>query len=504
MDDDARKSLESTTRYDPSEVERRIFERWDEGGYFHPEPVGESEDNFSIAVPPPNVTGVLHMGHALNGSIQDSLIRLNRMRGKPTRWIMGTDHAGIATQAQVEKELAGEGTSRRDIGREAFVERVWAWRERHGSQIIEQFKRLGASADYSDERFTMDDAYARAVTHVFVELHSRGHIYRDNYMVNWDPGLGSAISDLEVEQKTLTDTLFSIDYPLADGSGSITVATVRPETMLGDTAVAVHPDDERYASLVGAEVILPLVGRRLPVIADEYVKPEFGTGALKITPGHDPNDFDIGRRHGLEEISVIGEDGLMTEAAGERFAGLDPEDARKAIVSALRDEGLISGEEPYKHEVPHSARSGRRVEPLISLQWFCDMTELAKPAIEVVRSGQIKFHPERSRQGLSRLAREHPAVVRLAPALVGPPASRLVLRRVRGDLRRRSRSRALRRLRRRAAARRRRAGHLVLLRRSGRSRRLDGPRRRLSFAPGIRPMSSRRRGTSSSSGWPAW
>jgi valyl-tRNA synthetase len=215
-------------------------------------------------------------------------------------------------------------------------------------------------------------------------------------MVNWDPGLGSAISDLEVEQKTLTDTLFSIDYPLADGSGSITVATVRPETMLGDTAVAVHPDDERYASLVGAEVILPLVGRKLPVIADEYVKPEFGTGALKITPGHDPNDFDIGRRHGLDEISVIGENGLMTEAAGERFEGLEPEEARKAIVSALRDEGLISAEEPYKHEVPHSARSGRRVEPLISLQWFCDMTELAKPAIEVVRSGQIRFHPERS------------------------------------------------------------------------------------------------------------
>ena len=395
MDENAKKSLESTTRYDPSEVERRIFERWEEGGYFHPEPQGEAEENFSIAVPPPNVTGVLHMGHALNGSIQDSLIRLNRMRGKPTRWIMGTDHAGIATQAQVEKELVSQGTSRHELGRDAFVERVWEWRERHGSQIIEQFKRLGASADYSDERFTMDDAYARAVTRVFVELHSRGHIYRDNYMVNWDPGLGSAISDLEVEQKTLTDTLYSIDYPLADGSGTITVATVRPETMLADTAVAVSPGDERYSALVGSEVVLPLVGRRLPVIADEHVDPEFGTGALKITPGHDPNDFEIGRKHGLEQISVIGEDGRMTEAAGEPYAGMEAEDARDAVVAALREQGLISAEEPYEHDVPHSARSGRRVEPLISLQWFCDMTELAKPAMEVVRDGRVKFHPEK-------------------------------------------------------------------------------------------------------------
>ncbi len=395
MDAKAPKTLEDTTRYDPAEVEARVLEGWLEGGYFHPEPEGDSAGNFSIAVPPPNVTGVLHMGHALNGSIQDALIRLNRMRGKPTRWIMGTDHAGIATQAQVEKELEREGSSRREIGREAFVERVWQWRERHGSQIIEQFKRLGASADYDDERFTMDDAYAKAVTRVFVELHARGHIYRDNYIVNWDPGLRSAISDLEVEQKTLTDTLYSIDYPLADGSGSITVATVRPETMLADTAVAVSPGDERYAALIGSEVILPLVGRRLPVIADDHVDPEFGTGALKITPGHDPNDFEIGRRHGLDEISVIGEDGLMTDDAGENFAGMEAEAARDAVVEALRADGLISAEEPYEHDVPHSARSGRRVEPLISLQWFCDMTELAKPAIEVVKDGRVKFHPEK-------------------------------------------------------------------------------------------------------------
>jgi len=377
MDEARRARLEATTRWDPATVEGRVFERWLEGGWFHPGPEGEAEDNYSIAIPPPNVTGALHMGHALNGSIQDALIRLHRMRGMPTRWILGTDHAGIGTQAVVEKELAAQGTSRLELGREEFVKRVWEWREQYGSQIIGQFKRLGASADYSDERFTMDDAYARAVAHVFVELHRRGHVYRDNYIVNWDPGLGSAISDLEVEQRTITDTLYSIEYPLADGSGVITIATVRPETMLADTAIAVHPDDSRYRQLVGGEAVLPLVGRRLPVIADDHVDPEFGTGALKITPGHDPNDFEIGRRHGLEEISAIGEDGRMTVAAGERFAGLDVDEARLAVVAALREEGAISGEEPYTHDVPHSHRSGRRIEPLISLQWFCDMGELA-------------------------------------------------------------------------------------------------------------------------------
>ena len=505
MDDKARKALENTTRYDPAEVEARVLEGWLGGGYFHPEPEGESEDNFSIAVPPPNVTGVLHMGHALNGSIQDALIRLNRMRGKPTRWIMGTDHAGIATQAQVEKELEREGSSRREIGREAFVERVWSWRERHGSQIIEQFKRLGASADYDDERFTMDDAYAKAVTRVFVDLHARGHIYRDNYIVNWDPGLRSAISDLEVEQRTLTDTLYSIDYPLADGSGSITVATVRPETMLADTAVAVSPGDERYASLVGSEVILPLVGRRLPVIADDHVDPEFGTGALKITPGHDPNDFEIGRRHGLDEISVIGEDGLMTDEAGERFAGMEATEACDAVVEALRAEGLISAEEPYEHDVPHSARSGRRVEPLISLQWFCDMGR-ARKARDRGGEGRPREVPpgEALDQGLSRLAGVDPPLVRLAPALVGTPASRLVLRRVRGDLRRRQRhpSAAVRATASFGATRTSstRGSH----RRSGRSRRLAGPSRRPRSTPGIRPMSSRQRGTSSSCGSRGW
>jgi valyl-tRNA synthetase len=393
--DDRLELLRQRTRYAPADVESGVFERWAESRIFHPEPEGDASENFSMAIPPPNVTGVLHMGHALNGSIQDTVIRLKRMQGRRSKWIFGTDHAGIATQVQVEKRLIAENTSRQEIGRQAFVERVWEWREQYGSTIVEQYKRLGASADYEDERFTMDDAYARAVMHVFVRLYEKGLIYRDNYMVNWDPGLGSAISDLEVEQRSVEDVLYSIDYPLESGSGSITVATVRPETILADTAIAVNPDDERYTRLVGETAILPLVGRRLTIIADEYVDPEFGTGALKITPGHDPNDFDIGRKHGLDVVSAIGEDGRMTEDAGERFAGMEVEEARAAVVAALDAEGLISARRPYQHDVPYSHRSGRRIEPLISLQWFCDMDKLAEPAIAAARDGRLRFHPER-------------------------------------------------------------------------------------------------------------
>ncbi|HEX8857136.1 MAG TPA: class I tRNA ligase family protein, partial [Thermoleophilaceae bacterium] len=389
-----KETLEERTRYQPEEVESRVFARWDEAGIFHPEPEGSPSENFSIAIPPPNVTGALHMGHALNGTMQDLVVRMRRMQGRRTKWIFGTDHAGIATQVKVEQQLLDEGTSRQEIGREAFIERVWEWREKYGSTIVEQYKRLGASADYEDERFTMDEEYQRAVTHVFVKLFEKGLIRRDNYMVNWDPGTRSAISDLEVEQRRVTDTLYSIVYPLADGSGSVTVATVRPETMLADTAVAVNPGDDRYRDLIGKEAVLPLVGRRLPIIAEDYVDTEFGTGALKITPGHDPNDFEIGRRHGLEEVTVIGEDGLMTDAAGE-FAGMNVDEARDAVVAALEAEGAIAGTEPYEHDVPHSHRSGMRIEPLISLQWFCDMTGLAKPAIDVVKSGQVKFWPEK-------------------------------------------------------------------------------------------------------------
>jgi valyl-tRNA synthetase len=385
--------LESKTRYDPSEVEPRIVQRWLESGIFHPEPEADATENFSIAIPPPNVTGVLHMGHALNNSLQDCLIRYRRMQGIRAKWILGTDHAGIATQTQVERALLQEGASREALGREAFIERVWRWREQYGGAIVEQLKRLGASCDYETERFTLDEAYVRSVLHVFVALYEKGYIYRDRYLVNWDPGSRSAISDLEVEDREVTDTLYYIDYPLASGSGAITVATVRPETMLADTAIAVHPDDDRYRRLVGEKAILPLVGRRLKIIADEYVKPEFGTGALKITPGHDPNDFEIGRRHGLQQISVIGEDGRITEEAPERFVGMTAAEAQRAVVAELREQGLVARTEEYLHTVPFSHRSGERIEPLISMQWFMRMDELARPAIDAVKSGRVRFHP---------------------------------------------------------------------------------------------------------------
>ena len=387
--------LRSRTRFEPSAVEPVLTRLWLESGLFHPPAGGEASENYSIAIPPPNITGALHMGHALNGSIQDVLIRHSRMGGRRTKWIFGTDHASIATQTQVERALVSEGTTREAIGREAFIERCWRWRELYGSTIVEQYKRLGASCDYDDERFTLDGPYADAVLEVFVELHERGYIHRDYYMVNWDPGSGSAISDLEVEEREETDTLYSIAYPFVDGSGELIVATVRPETMLADSAVAVNPSDERYAHLVGAEVVLPLVGRTLPVIADDYVKADFGSGAVKITPGHDPNDFEIGRRHGLQERSVIGEDGRMTPEAGPNFAGLTVAEARAAGVAALEAHGALRAREPYTHAVPYSHRSGQRIEPLISLQWFMRMDELAAPAIEVVRDGRVHIYPDR-------------------------------------------------------------------------------------------------------------
>jgi valyl-tRNA synthetase len=391
--DERLQTLEQKTRYDPAEVEGRVFAEWIEAGYFHPPAEGTAGENFSVAIPPPNVTGALHMGHALNGSMQDALVRMNRMRGRNTLWILGTDHAGIATQSVVEKTLRAEGVSRHDLGREEFLRRVWEWREEYGSRIVEQYKRLGASCDYERERFTLDEGYVKAVYRVFKQLYDKGYIYRDNYMVNWDPGSHSAISDLEVENREVEDALYAIDYPVEGSDRVLTVATVRPETMLADTAVAVNPSDERYGDLVGQHCVLPLVGRRLPIIADEHVDPEFGTGALKITPGHDPNDFEIGRKHGLEEIVAIGPDGRLTAAAGERFAGMTTGEAQEAVVAALREEGMLRGEEPYVHSVPFSHRSGERIEPLISLQWFCRMDELAAPAIEAVESGRVRIAP---------------------------------------------------------------------------------------------------------------
>jgi valyl-tRNA synthetase len=391
---DRLKDLEQKTRYDPGEIEQRVLAEWLEGGYFHPPAEGTPEQNYSVAIPPPNVTGALHMGHALNGAMQDALVRMQRMRGRNTLWLLGTDHAGIATQAVVERELREEGISRHELGREAFLERVWAWKERYGSQIVEQYQRLGASCDYERERFTLDEGYVRAVYRVFKRLYDKGYIYRDNYIVNWDPGSHSAISDLEVENREIEDTLYEIDYPVEDSDQVLTVATVRPETMLADTAVAVNPDDDRYQGLIGRHCVLPLVGRRLAVIADDHVDPGFGTGAVKITPGHDPNDFEIGRAHGLDEVTVIGEDGRMTAEAGDKFAGLTVAEAQQAVIDALREEGRIRGEQRFVHSVPFSHRSGERIEPLISLQWFCRMDELAQPAIEVVERDLVRIVPE--------------------------------------------------------------------------------------------------------------
>jgi valyl-tRNA synthetase len=380
------------TLYTPQGVEERWQKIWEEEGLYGADPAS-AKPPYVIAVPPPNVTGALHMGHALNGSIQDALIRWHRMRGFNTLWQPGYDHAGIATQAVVEKELRKEGTSRFDLGREAFVARVWEWLREYGGVIMGQFRRLGCSLDYERERFTMDDAYVRAVMRFFVHLYERGWLYRDNRIVNWCSDCRTSISDLEVEHIEVDDALTYARYPLAEGDGAITIATVRPATILADVAVAVHPDDERYSELVGREVIVPVVGRRVPVIADERVERDFGTGALKITPGHDPLDFEIGRDHGLPEPSVIGLDGLMTGDIPDLLIGLTEDAAADYVVDWLREEGLLEKRESYRHSVGHCERSGTRIQPLVSLQWWCAMDELARPAIEAIESGRVTFHP---------------------------------------------------------------------------------------------------------------
>jgi valyl-tRNA synthetase len=379
--------------YKPQGVEERWQRTWEEEGLYNAEP-DDTRETFVIALPPPNVTGELHMGHALNASIQDLLIRWHRMRGFSVLWQPGYDHAGIATQNVVEKELAKEGLTRHDLGRERFLERTWAWLEEYGGVIMGQLRRLGASLDYRRERMTMDEAYVRAVLRFFVHLHERGHLFRANRIVNWCPRCASAISDLEVDHLETDDSLSWIRYPLADGTGHVTIATVRPPTMLADVAVAVHPEDERYRDLVGKEAIVPIVDRRVPIIADERVQPEFGTGAVKVTPGHDPMDWELGRDHDLPELTVIGFDGRMNEEAGE-FAGLTQPEADERIVARLRDEALLEKQEPYRHAVGFCNRCGTRIEPLVSLQWWCAMEGLARPAIDVVRDGRVRFRPER-------------------------------------------------------------------------------------------------------------
>jgi valyl-tRNA synthetase len=381
------------TRYNPHGVEERWQQAWEAEGYYHAEPDALGEP-YAIALPPPNVTGELHMGHALNASIQDLLIRWHRMRGFNVLWQPGYDHAGIATQNVIERELAHEGLTRQDLGREAFVARTWEWLERYGGIIMGQLRRLGASLDYRRERMTLDEAYVRAVLRWFVHLYDKGYLYRANRIVNWCPRCASAISDLEVDHLEVDDRLTTIRYPLADGEGHVSIATVRPPTMLADVAVAVNPTDERYRHLIGKEAIVPVAERRVPIIADERVDPAFGTGALKITPGHDQLDFEIGRDHGLPELTVIGLDARMNENAG-LFAGLTQEEAEKQIVAELRERRLLEAQESYRHAVGHCNRCGTRIEPLITLQWWCDMDRLAAPAIDVVRDGRVRFFPAR-------------------------------------------------------------------------------------------------------------
>ena len=379
--------------YRPEGVESRWQRTWEEEGLYRAGAGARRVETFVIAVPPPNVTGALHLGHALNGSLQDVLVRWHRMRGYDTLWQPGYDHAGIATQNVVETQLAEEGTSRKELGRERFVERVWEHLDRTGRTIMVQYRALGASLDYSRERFTMDDDYIEAVMRFFVHLWERGWVYRANRIVNWCPYHETAISDLEVVHEEMDDALTFASYPLADGSGSVSVATVRPATMLADVAVAVNPDDGRYRDAVGKEVLVPFLERAVPVIADERVDPAFGTGALKITPGHDPTDFEIGRDHGLPTLTVIGPDGRMNDAAGE-LAGLTQAEADERVVAWLREHDRLEKRESYRHAVGTCERCHSRIEPLVSLQWWVAMEEPAKAAIEALRKRLVRYHPE--------------------------------------------------------------------------------------------------------------
>ena len=382
------------TKYDPSESERRIYNTWESEGFFKPTGVGD--ERFSIVMPPPNVTGSLHMGHALNTTLQDILVRYQRMKGKDVLWQPGTDHAGIATQMVVERNLAAEsGLDRKSLGRETFIEEIWKWKEKSGGAITEQLRRLGASCDWSRERFTMDDGLSEAVVKVFVDLYNDGLIYKDKRLVNWDPGLKTAISDLEVIQKEIEGNLWYIKYPFEeDSKNSIIIATTRPETMFGDTAIAVHPDDERYKKLIGKKIIIPVVNRVIPIIEDEYADPEQGSGAVKITPAHDFNDFEVGKRNNLEMISILDINGDLNDNTPKEWQGLDRFEARELLLEKLEDDGYLVRAEPYLNSVPHGDRSNVIIEPYLTDQWYVDAKTLANPAIENVKNGETKFIPE--------------------------------------------------------------------------------------------------------------
>ena len=379
--------------YEPKEVEDKIYKEWMENGYFRAE-ADENKTPYTIVIPPPNITGQLHMGHALDNTLQDVLIRWKRMQGYSALWLPGTDHASIATEAKIVQKLKEEGTSKEDIGREKFIETAWEWKKLYGGRIIEQLKKLGCSCDWSRERFTMDEGLSDAVIEVFVRLYNKGLIYKGERIINWCPTCKTSISEIEVEHEEKDSSLWYINYLTSDGKDGITVATTRPETMLGDTAIAVNPEDERYKHLIGKTVILPIMNREIPVIADAYVEKEFGTGAVKITPAHDPNDFEVGLRHNLPQIRVMNLDGTMNENAG-KFQGLDRFEARKVIVEELKSLGALVKIEDYKHNVGGCYRCSTVIEPITSEQWFVKMKPLAEPAIQIVKDGTIKFIPER-------------------------------------------------------------------------------------------------------------
>ena len=379
--------------YDPQSFEKKWYQFWEENKFFHAE-VDKSKKPYSMVIPPPNVTGQLHMGHALDNTLQDILIRYHRMQGFNTVWMPGCDHAGIATQAKVEGALREEGLSRYDLGREKFLERVWDWKEKFGNRIMSQLRSLGSSLDWDRERFTMDEGCSKAVREVFVSLYEKGLIYQGTRITNWCPSCNTAISDIEVEHETEQGHLWHLRYQVEGTEEYVEIATTRPETMFGDTGVAVHPEDERYKHLIGKTLILPIVDRRIPLFADEYVDKEFGTGAVKVTPAHDPNDFEMGLRHNLEQVKVIGNDGHMLEGAG-KYNGMDRYECRKALVKELEEKGILVSVEEHEHAVGHCSRCHSTIEPLVSKQWFVKMETLAKPAIEAVRDGRIEFVPAR-------------------------------------------------------------------------------------------------------------
>ncbi|HOK39921.1 MAG TPA: valine--tRNA ligase [bacterium] len=380
--------------YEPTKVEKKWYEYWLKKDYFNPDKVNKDGEPFCIVIPPPNVTGQLHMGHALNNTLQDILTRWKRMKGYKTLWLPGTDHAGIATQNVVEKSLLKEGIKREDLGREKFLEKVWEWKEKYGNKIIEQLKQLGASCDWTRTRFTMDKGLSNAVKTVFVKLYNEGLIYRGNYIINWCPRCKTALSDVEIDHKPTQGKLYYIKYYFENSNEYLVIATTRPETMLGDTAVAVHPDDERYKHLENKYLILPLVNRRIPLIKDNYVDPKFGTGALKITPAHDPNDFLIGKKHNLEEINIFNEDATTNENAGEKYKNLDRFVVREIVIKDLEAGNYLLKVENYEHNVGHCYRCNTIIEPYISRQWFVKMKPLAEAAIKAVEEGRTKFHPE--------------------------------------------------------------------------------------------------------------